>query len=71
MKRTRAIALAALFIGAAVYSVIQLRESLVRERELGAGGKFPALQVRLIGPEPQPARLPSKKKTLIVFFRYD
>jgi hypothetical protein len=71
MKRTLAIVVAALIMGAVVYSIFLLRQSLVRERELGAGGRFPDLQVRLIGAEPQLARLPAKKKTLIVFFRYD
>ena len=71
MKRMLVIIAAGLVLFLAGYSVFVLRQSLMRERQLGVANKFPDVELQLIGAENRSVRLPSGKKMMIVFFRYD
>ncbi|MBI3950354.1 MAG: hypothetical protein HY314_07865 [Acidobacteria bacterium] len=71
MKRTLAFLTFAFVVILAAYSVFLIRRSLEREGRLGVGEAFPAVELQLIGAGDDLVHLPSGKKTLVVFFRYD
>jgi len=71
MKRQWAFIAVGLVAFSAAYIVFHLRHSLVRERQLGIGGRFPTVELQLMGDNSEEMRLPSGKKTLVVFFRHD
>ncbi len=70
-NRVLAFFLVGIIAGALVYGVWHLHRSLQRQETLDVGNPFPALTVELLTSENETWRLPTGRKMLIVFFRWD
>lgn len=71
LARLLAIGVVLLLMAGSIYVVLTLRESSERSRETGVGNPFPPLDLQPVDSAGVPARVPSGRKTLLVFFRHD
>ncbi len=71
LTRALAIFLVALILTLSGYTVYLLRQSSKREAEIGVGATFPVIELQSVTSNQGAFRLPSGRKTLVVFFRHD
>lgn len=70
---TRVLAILAIagIAGGSIWVVLKLKGSLRNEEEIGVGRQFPALELLGVDPASGPSRVPTGRKSMLVFFRPD